>query len=113
MRVYRLEGKGWGAFNSNSGLDIKYPEDALYAQHGNSTGKNVYQDEYRFGCDSLDKLIEYFGSDFAYLIEQGAEIVEYNIHKAHVTFSVLGIELAFLVDKVKKDGRRVINVRNS
>jgi len=102
MIVYRLEGKGWGAFNSNSGLDITYTDDALYAAHGNTTDKNVYDEEYRFGCDTLDKLIEYFGSDFAKLLNQGAEIVAYKVHKAHVTFSVLGIEVAFKIDKAER-----------
>jgi hypothetical protein len=107
MIVYRLEKNGWGAFCSCSGLVVSYTKDAVYAQHGNTTDKNVYQSDYRFGCDSIDKLIEYFGSDFAMLLDKGAEIVEYNIHKAHVTFSVLGIELAFPIRKVS--GRRVVN----
>lgn len=106
MKVYRLEKNGWGVFCPNSGIEVSYTNDALYAQHGNSTGRNVYQDEYRFGCESIDKLIEYFGSAFAMLIAKDAEICEYNIHKAHITFSVLGIEVAFLIDKVKD--RRVL-----
>lgn len=102
MKVYRLEHRGWGVF-------CKYlyttPSDALYTEYGFQCGKQYqWNDDYRSGCESLDKLIEYFGSDFALITgTEGVELVEYTIHKAHVRFGLnanINIEVAFKADKV-------------
>ena len=112
MRVYRIESKAsyggiiediwWGAFSSKH---ITYTKDAIYAHEGCSIGD--YNSDYRLGCRTLEKLVEYFGSDFARLISQETiRVVEYEVERKHVVFSKKRIELTFRIDKVK--GMKVI-----
>lgn len=102
MKVYRLEYHEFGVFCTQV-KNLNYPEDALYAMFGYSCGAQYRSnDDYRSACKSLDELIEYFGSDFAKLIGEGADIIEYNVHKAHVRFGLdpsLQIEVAFNIEK--------------
>jgi hypothetical protein len=105
VKVYRLERNGYGIFCEwKSRVDMNFPEDALYNEFGYTCARQYRDlDDYRSACESLDKLIEYFGSDFAYCLEKGASIVEYNIHKAHVRFGLEpeeSIEVVFNSAKV-------------
>ncbi len=101
MKVYRLEGKdGYGVFCGESGIGYKWSDDAVYSTNGNTTGRDLCDSSYRYGCESIDQLIEYFGSEFDADLEEGAELVEYTINKRYVTFSPKGIEVAFLIDRV-------------
>lgn len=106
MKVYRLERNGYGIFcEYYSKITMRFPDDALYNEFGYTCDRQYREkDEWRSACESLDKLIEYFGSDFAYALDEGAEIVEYNIHKAHVRFGLMpeedSIEVVFNSDKI-------------
>ncbi len=114
MRVYRLErqnsdGEFMGVFCTSGTLN--YPSDANYANFGCGIENAHWNDDYRFACDSIEKLIEYFGSDFAVQLNEGAIIVEYNVHMAHTKYSmhedkdgetIYEIETAFLASKVKE-----------
>lgn len=113
MRVYRLErpdtdGDYRGVFCTKGTLN--YPEDSHYGRFGCGIEKAHWNTDYRFGCTSIDKLIEYFGSDFAVQLNEGASIVEYNVHMAHTMYSIhddgdetiYEIETAFLASKVKE-----------
>lgn len=89
-----------------SGGHCSYPEDANYQTYGCTLWR--YKDsEYRFACRSIDKLIEYFGSDFAKLLgKEGVRLVEYEVKREGCFFSDKHIELVFKASKVK--GKRVI-----
>ena len=103
MRVYRLERNDYGVFcESYSKIELNFPDDALYNEYGYTCDSQYRcKDEYRSACESLDKLIEYFGSDFAYALDNGASIVEYTVHKAHVRFGLrTNIEVVFNSEKV-------------
>ena len=54
---------------------------------------------WRSACESIEQLVEYFGSDFAWALEQGASIVEYRVLKRNVRFGV-GIEVVFDASKI-------------
>lgn len=116
MKVYRLERNGYGIFcEYYSKITMRFPEDALYNEFGYTCDRQYRQDDdYRSACESIDKLIEYFGSDFAYALQEGAEIVEYNIHKAHVKFGLMpeedSIEVVF--NSTKVTDRQVIYNNN-
>ncbi len=106
MKVYRLERNDYGVFcEYDSKIAMPFSDDALYSQFG-YTCNQMYRDNYdwRSACESLEELVEYFGSDFAYALERGADIVEYNIHKAHVRFGLLpdedSIEVVFNSTKI-------------
>lgn len=104
MKVYRLERNGYGVFcEYYSKIDLPFSEDTLYSLFGYTCdGQYRARDEFRSACESLDKLIEYFGSDFAYALQKGASIVEYTVHKAHVRFGLEVdecIEVVFNIDK--------------
>lgn len=104
MKVYRLERNGYGVFcESDSKIQLPFSEDSLYQSHGYSCDTQYrVKDEYRSACESIEKLVEYFGSDFAYALDKGASIVEYTVHKAHVRFGLrLNIEVVFNSEKVK------------
>lgn len=106
MRVYRLERNGWGVFcTSDSGLEQNYPDDSMYQLFGFQCDRRYHWvKDYRSGCSSIDKLIEYFGSDFSNMIDKGASIVEYNVNKAHVRTGLnpdIDIEVAFNINKIK------------
>jgi hypothetical protein len=102
MTVYRLEYLGHGVFCGYAYNLMTNTLDAQYKQYGCTVVKARSDDNYRFACDSMEKLIEYFGSDFGKLLDGGAEIVCYKVHKAHVLFSMEDIEVAFKVDKAEK-----------
>jgi len=89
---------------------MPFSEDSLYQEFGYTCAQEYRGDcDYRSACESLDKLIEYFGSDFAYALDKGAHIVEYTVHKAHVRFGLFpeeSIEVAF--DVTKATNRKVI-----
>lgn len=102
MKVYRIEKNGYGPFCDMSGLKTTYPSDAMYSIYG-CTCQQVtkWDSDFRFGCRTIDKLIEYFGSDFAKLINQGGKIVEYEVNMKYVYFGYRGMELAFRVNMIK------------
>ena len=92
-----------GIFSSDH---VTYTDDANYQTYGCTLWK--YKDSnYRFACNGIDKLIEYFGSDFARLIgQEGVILVEYEVKRKDCFFSDKRIELVFEADKVIS--RRVI-----
>lgn len=106
MILYRLERNDYGIFCEDySNIAMNFPEDALYSKIG-YTCDGQYRDngDFRSACESVEQLIEYFGSDFAYALQEVASIVEYNIHKAHVRFGIdvdISIEVVFDSTKVK------------
>lgn len=101
MKVYRLESGEYGVFNgyeANLGGILRYPGDSLYGLYGNTCGVASGDSSIRFGCTSIDSLIEYFGSDFAPLIGYtGVEIAVYEVDKRDVFTGYEGIELAFKI----------------
>lgn len=97
MLVYRLEYKGQGVFCSS--LRVRYPDDAQYSNFHCQVPSAHDDERYRFGCRTMDKLVAYFGSDFEYLLRQGAEILIYEVPRKCILFSDNGIELAFLIDE--------------
>lgn len=111
MKVYRLEQNGWGIWSGGC-PGVTWPPDAVYKEFGCTIVKAHYKEEWRFGCESIEKIIEYFGSDFARLLDNGCTLMEYTVHKAHVLFSMEGIEVAFKIDKVKEKRIMLEEVRN-
>ena len=106
MILYRLERNDYGVFcEYHSKIDMPFSKDALYSEFGYTCDRQYRtDDDYRSACESIEQLIEYFGSDFAYALQKGASIVEYNIHKAHVRFGLeldRSIEVVFNSTKVK------------
>lgn len=102
MVLYRLEIDGWGVFCR---ILMKYSDDGLFADYGFSCDRRYQRNgDWRSACESIDKLIEYFGSDFAYCLDRGASIVEYVVHKAHVRFGLRdeSIEVVFNPSKAKE-----------
>lgn len=92
-----------GIFSSDH---ITYTEDSNYQSYGCTLWK-YKESNYRFACRSIDKLIEYFGNDFANLIGQDDVIlVEYEVKRKDCFFSTKRIELVFEADKVIN--RRVV-----
>lgn len=89
------------------GGHVSYPDDANYQTYGCTLWQ--YKDSnYRFACSTIDKLIEYFGSDFAKLIDKkGVRLVEYEVKRQDCFFSSKHIELVFRADKVISK-RRII-----
>lgn len=106
MRVYRLEKNDYGVFCNASMVSYpNYPDDALYANYGFSCDQRYhFNDGWRSACESIEKLIDYFGSDFAFFLGLGAEIVEYNVDKRYIRFSKLdeSIEVVFKREKAKE-----------
>lgn len=108
MVVYRIERQdGWGAFcneQSEQQTIVSYPSDSIYANEGCTVmGVRNHYGPWRFGCETLDGLVEYFGSDFAKLIgKHGCSVVAYKVHKAHVRFGLNGCELAFIAEKAER-----------
>lgn len=90
MKIYRLERNNYGVFCEwMTKIAMPFSYDTIYNEFGYTCDRQYREkDEYRSGCDSIEKLIEYFGGDFAWTLEQGASIVEYTIHKAHVRFGL-------------------------
>lgn len=118
MLVYRFE-QNIRRWNSNkheheeiwegvfSGGHINYPVDANYNTYGCTLWQYKYSD-YRFACRTLDKLVEYFGSDFARLIDKDdVRLMEYEVNKEDCFFSSKHIELVFKANKVISK-RRII-----
>lgn len=106
MILYRLERNDYGVFcEGYSKIAMNFPDDALYNEFGYTCDRQYRDnDDFRSACESIEQLIEYFGSDFAYALQEGASIVEYNIHKAHVRFGLeldRSIEVVFNSTKVK------------
>lgn len=103
MIVYRLEHEGYGIFSSDY---TTFPTDSIYSEEGCTVvaARNGRNDrEYRFGCDSIEKLIDYFGSDFAHALGgDGVELVAYKVRRNYVLFSDIGIEVAFKIEKAEK-----------
>lgn len=104
MIVYRLEKDGYGIFCH--GLDTG-AQDSLYVHELCSvrrSSRSTIEDmqKWRYACDSIDKLIEYFGSDFAHILAHGGELVVYKVRKNYVQFSPKGIEVAFRIDKAER-----------
>jgi hypothetical protein len=106
MRVYRMESKmtyngiiepiWWGAFCSKH---LTYPPDAIYSNMGCTIPE--YNSKYRFACRSIEKVIEYFGSDFARIIgNEDIQLVEYEVKRTHVIFSKKRVELVFNINEV-------------
>ena len=107
MRLYRLERNDYGVFcEYHTKIEMPFSDDALYNEFGYTCDKQYrVDDDYRSACESIEQLIEYFGSDFAYALQKGASIVEYNIHRAHVRFGLdldRCIEVVFNSTKVKE-----------
>jgi hypothetical protein len=111
MIVYRIEGKdGWGAFCRQAELDEwdkDQDDDGIYSDaewvnNGCTVQDTGHYTEWRFGCESMEQLQEYFGSYFAELLNIGAKIAVYKVHKAHVRFGIKGIEIAFNNDKAER-----------
>lgn len=103
MLVYRLEKNDRGVFDSyESGVKLSMPPDAIYENYGCTITKAKYDSNYRFGCESAEKLVEYFGSDFDKVLAQDAELVVYKVHKRNVIFSKEGIEVAFEIAKAER-----------
>ncbi len=102
MKVYRLEGKdNYGVFCSRANIDDTWTDDSIYANQGCSANIDREDESYRFACRSIDRLIEYFGSDFDYMIEQGVAIVEYDVNIKDVVFGNKGTELAFNINNIR------------
>lgn len=109
MLLYRLERNDYGVFCEDE-IEMNFPDDALYSEFGYTCdGRYRTDNNYRSACESIEQLIEYFGSDFAYALQKGASIVEYNVHKAHVRF---GLEvdrcLEVVFDSTKVKSRHVL-----
>jgi len=105
MIVYRLEYKDYGVFGSYMNKYITNPEDAMYTYYGNTTPVDKWTtgfSGYRFACRTPEKLVEYFGSDFARAIAKGAIVVAYEVGMKYVMFGYKGLELAFQADKAVK-----------
>ena len=105
MILYRLERNDYGVFcEYHSKMEMNFPDDALYNEFGYTCDRQYRaDDDYRSACESIEQLIEYFGSDFAYALEKGASIVAYKVHKAHVRFGLeldRSIEVVFNSTKV-------------
>lgn len=111
MLVYRLEKQDYGVFCDWGNLVMPFSCDALYSEFGYSC-KREYREKsnWRSACDSIDKLIKYFGSDFAYALGEGASVVEYVVNKTYVDFGQDeedgNIEVIF--DSTKATTRKVI-----
>jgi hypothetical protein len=105
MKVYRLERNGWGVFCPGAFMRMPYSDDALYSHFGYSCDP-AYQceEEWRAACESVEKLKEYFGSDFKWALDHGASLVEYTVLKRYVRFGKL--EVTFYVSQAK--ARRVV-----
>lgn len=74
--------------------------DANYEEYG-CTMVDYKNRDYRFGCASIEQLIEYFGSDFQRLIEADEVVmVEYEVRDDYCVFSDEGIEMVFEVEAV-------------
>ncbi len=112
MRVYRFEQRqkvwDWDTIDKEvfryqgvfSGEHITYTLDANYKTHG-CTLYEYKEKQYRFACRTIDKIIEYFGSDFARLLDKDdVVLVEYEVKREHCTFSDKRIELVFQADKI-------------
>ena len=102
MVVYRLEKDGWGVFCSS--ISLNSPTDALYNNFGYTCSREYkFSSNWRSACVSLDKLIKYFGSDFAYVLGEGASIVAYDVPREHVQRAIgwRQIEVIFNVHEVK------------
>lgn len=102
MVVYRLERKGWGVFCNDINPTMPYSLDTIYTLGYCSLPEQKRDPDWRFGCESIEDLIEYFGGDFAWAIDRGAEVVQYQVHKAHVRFGLEIPELAFKIEKAEK-----------
>lgn len=99
MKLYRLERNGWGVFCSSSYMMMPSSDDSLYSRYGFSCGyKYQWESDWRCACESIEKLIEYFGSDFAWALDRGASIVEYRVPKRYVRFGE--VEVVFKAPKV-------------
>lgn len=127
MRVYRLEDKqGRGCFSSKKRMpkyDDTKPE-PMHSRFGCTVKEmswiyceknNISRDEYRFGCDSLDKLENYW-SDLKRFEDIGWIVAEYEVDEEYIFFgedaherkwngdvrseiNIGSIELAFKADK--------------
>jgi len=95
MIVYRLEYKGFGIFGRYSGDLLSGTEDSLYNLYGNTTPASRTSSNFRFACRTPEKLVEYFGSDFAHAIAKGATVEAYEVNRKYVMYGYRGIELAF------------------
>lgn len=86
-----------GIFSSDH---VTYTEDSNYQTYGCTLWK-YKESDYRFACSTIDKLIEYFGSDFANLIgKENVILVEYEVKRQDCFFSDKHIELVFKHSKM-------------
>lgn len=59
-------------------------------------------------CKGIDRLIEYFGSDFGKLIgNELVELVEYEVDEIFTEYNDINIELTFIAKEAK---RRVVKI---
>lgn len=103
MIVYRLESEsGYGVF-STVARALLDDGTAMYSVHSctlRSQGLVPNNRKYRFACESIDKLVEYWGSDFANLLAQGYKVAVYKVRKNYVLLShIPGLECAFVAEK--------------
>lgn len=104
MLVYRLEKNDKGVFCFSSGIsddDISYTKDSIYGTNGCSTELRFLREDYRFACESIESLIDYFGSDFAVMLGAGAEIKVYKVRKNYIKYGN-GFEIAFPIAKAER-----------
>jgi hypothetical protein len=102
VKLYRLERNGWGVFCPASFMPrMLCSSDALYTWYGFSCDRKYqWENDWRCACESIEKLVEYFGSDFAWALDMGASIVEYRVPKKDIRFGTEGIEVVFKADAV-------------
>lgn len=115
MIVYRFEAKihdvfgdrhDWkGVFHTSIG-DAR---DADYATHGCTLPDHKYYDDSRFACRSIDKLISYFGSDFARLIGMNnVRLMAYEVNAKDLIYSDKHCEVVFKTKDVISKRKVVI-----
>lgn len=106
-KIYRLEYKDYGVYRCtftdsilmeirNRMIDIHSNEHThpnLYADFDKNIIHDIYFAEgteesksfsYRFGCDSMEKLVKWFGSFFDELVNNGVQVKEYTIPSTDV-----------------------------
>lgn len=105
MIVYRLEddeGYGvWSGFNGGRAMLEGYY--GRWKQGCTVYAWNFSWSNYRYGCENLESLMQYFGTAFGHLLNSGRfQVVKYEVRKNHVRFSE--IEVVFNLNKAKRLG---------
>lgn len=87
----------------------RHSVDAEYHTYGSTLPDHKHYDDSRFACRSIDKLISYFGSDFAKLISKpDVRVMEYEVNARDLIYSRQHCEVVFKIDTMKS--KRVVKM---